>query len=217
MPPDNKRRQNTTLRTGRSGVPACGRVLVATNGCFGDVEPESSGSERRAASEKPDGQEWVESSPPHWSGPVADGGTTHSRREVQLSNPLLTLAVAPDDKPDVGFLARTVSTPAVGEWLQPLRSGTSLGRGEGLLRSVRSRSLPVGVLTLTAINPSFAPATAAWLELPVGTQYSPVGDAFVIIATVAALGRAHETEPIIVRGTQSAAGRAAAATASIQR
>jgi hypothetical protein len=57
---------------------------------------------------------WVESSPPHWSGLVAVGGTTHSRREVQHSNPLLTLAVAPDAEPDVDFLARTVSTPAVG-------------------------------------------------------------------------------------------------------
>jgi hypothetical protein len=64
----------------------------------------------------------VESSPPHWSAPVADGGTTHSGREVQLSNPLLTLAVAPHAEPDVGFLARTVSTPAVGEWLQPLQT-----------------------------------------------------------------------------------------------
>jgi len=35
---------------------------------------------------------------------------------------LLTLAVAPDAEPDVGFLARTVSTPAVCEWLQPLHS-----------------------------------------------------------------------------------------------
>ena len=58
----------------------------------------------------------VDSSPPRLSGPVAHGETTHSRREVQLSNPLLTLTVAPD----VGFLVLTVSTPAVCEWLQPL-------------------------------------------------------------------------------------------------
>jgi len=61
------------------------------------------------------------SSPLRWSGPVAHGGTTHSRREVQLSNALLTLTVAPAAEPDVGFLALTVSTSAVGEWLQPLR------------------------------------------------------------------------------------------------
>ena len=42
-----------------SPLSASGRVLVATNGCFGDVEPERSGSERRAASEKLDGQVWV--------------------------------------------------------------------------------------------------------------------------------------------------------------
>jgi hypothetical protein len=43
-----------------------GRVLVATNGCFGDVEPEGSRLERRAALEKPDGRVWVGSvsSPP---------------------------------------------------------------------------------------------------------------------------------------------------------
>jgi len=63
------------------------------------------------------------SSPLRWSGPVAHGGTTHSRREVQLSNALLTLTVAPAAEPDVGFLALTVSTSAVGEWLQPLRCG----------------------------------------------------------------------------------------------
>jgi hypothetical protein len=62
----------------------------------------------------------VDSSPPRLSGPVAHGETTHSRREVQLSNPLLTLTVAPAAEPDVGFLALTVSTPAVCEWLQPL-------------------------------------------------------------------------------------------------
>ena len=36
-----------------------GRVLVATNGCFGDAESERSGSERRAALEKLERPVWV--------------------------------------------------------------------------------------------------------------------------------------------------------------
>lgn len=36
-----------------------GRELISTNGCFGDVEPEKSRSERRAALGKPEGPLWV--------------------------------------------------------------------------------------------------------------------------------------------------------------
>jgi hypothetical protein len=47
--------------TGRAGRPTgSGRVRVATNGCFGDVEPERSGSERRAALWKRDRRVWVD-------------------------------------------------------------------------------------------------------------------------------------------------------------
>lgn len=65
-------------------MSATGRVLVATNGCFGDVEPERSGSGRRAASEKPDGQVWAESgrgsSRPDSRKASATDGCRHSLR-----------------------------------------------------------------------------------------------------------------------------------------
>ena len=40
-------------------MTASGRELISTNGCFGDVEPEKSRSERRAALGKPEGPLWV--------------------------------------------------------------------------------------------------------------------------------------------------------------
>ena len=43
-----------------SRMAACGRVPVATNGCFVDAELERGRSERRAALQKPDGRVWVD-------------------------------------------------------------------------------------------------------------------------------------------------------------
>lgn len=43
-----------------AGPTACGRVLVVMSGSFADTEPERGRSGQRAASEKPDGQVWVD-------------------------------------------------------------------------------------------------------------------------------------------------------------
>jgi len=49
-------------------------------------------------------------------------GVARRQRGGQLSHTLLTLVAALVAGLDVGFLPLTVSTSAVGEWLQPLRS-----------------------------------------------------------------------------------------------
>ncbi len=47
--------------SGLSPTTVCGRLQVATNGCFVDAQPGRGRPQRQAALEKPDGRDWVDS------------------------------------------------------------------------------------------------------------------------------------------------------------
>ena len=128
---------------------AIGRELVVTNGCFGDVEPKESQSERRAALERPEGLQWVGS------------GSSRRALELALSSIKLTFtrqgffgAAADDFRrcPSTGHLGGDVES----ETLEPLIRNTqaSGSRPEFCVQVISVDGLDLAVLRDGKQSPS---------------------------------------------------------------